>query len=149
MADLSMGLPGSQPPGGSMIDLVSTQKGGVQTLAQLVQALSNFMPAPTTTTSPKATCVNNLGTTGTTVLASSTIRHGLMIHNPATTNVICYVYPTLATPAPTLASTGGALQILPGAPPIFPPAQFPNFNAGLSAFCSTGTNNPLTIWEFF
>lgn len=155
MADPLMGFPGSQP-GGSLTDLVNTQKGGVLNLSQIAaqavsiaSAIINALPVSTTTASPKATGVNNLGTTGTSVLASSSLRHGLIVCNPATTNVICYVYPTLATPAPTLASTGGSIPILPGGFSPFPPSQFPNFNAGLSAFCSTGTNNPLTFWEFF
>lgn len=151
----------SAPMGGGMTDLVSTQKGGVQQLGSLIQAIgtalplgiasaivNNFPPAPAAgSSSPFATPVNNLGTTGISVIGSSSIRFGIMFHNPSA-SVAVYVYPSLATPAPTLASPGGAFEILPGGTlPMLPPS-WKNNNAAFSAFAGTGTGNPLTIWEF-
>jgi hypothetical protein len=136
------------PLGGSLNDLVSTQKGGVQIISRLVRAVSNAMPPATASTSPVATGVNNLGTTGTTVVAKNALRHGILFSNPSTT-VVVYIYPTAIATAPTLSAPGGALPIASGSTVPFPCAQFPNVNAGFSAFASAGTTSPLTIWEFF
>lgn len=149
------------PMGGTLADLVSTQKGGVQNLSVLAQTimsalpaglasafLNNFAPAIASgSSSPVATPVNSLGTTGASVIGSSSVRFGILFHNPSST-VAVYVYPSLASPAPTLASAGGAFLILPGGTlPLMPP-NYRNNNAAFSAFAGTGTNNPLTIWEF-
>src|SRR5882672_634891 len=140
--------PASAPMGGSMTDLVSTQKGGVQNLATIGAAIGNVFAPATASSSPLATPVNNLGTTGTAVLGSSTTRYSVLFHNPST-SVSAYIYPSLAPPAPTLSAPGGATLIFPGGTLSFTPPQWPNINAAFSAFAGTGTNNPLTIWEFF
>jgi hypothetical protein len=133
--------------GGAITDLVSTQKGGVQNLGQLVSSISNSMPVAGTATSPKATGVNNIGTaSGTSVLGSSSIRHGMLFHNPGSNDV--YVYPSALSPAPTTTTLGGTLRIVPGDTVPFPAVMWPNQNSAFSAIALTGTTNPLTIWEF-
>jgi hypothetical protein len=134
--------------GGGVSDLVSTQKGGVQNLGRVAQALINAFPPATASTSPVVTGINTLGTTGVSVIAANALRHGILFHNPATANINIYVYVTGTNPAPTLASTGGAFIIFPGADRPFPSTVYPNVNAGFSAFAGTGTNNALTIVEF-
>lgn len=143
-----VGAPAAAPFGGSLIDLVSTQKGGVQNLGATVQSLKNAFPPATASSSPAGTGINTLGTTAIVVVAANANRHGILLSNVGLTATI-YVYPTAMVTAPTLASTGGALGIAAGSTVTFPSAQFPNFNCGLSAFAGTGTNNPFTVWEFY
>lgn len=105
-----------------------------------------FRPA-TSSASPVTTPVNNLGTAATAILASSTIRHGLIFHNPAST-VTVYVFQSTIATAPSLSSLGGAMAIFPGATLAFPTVEYANMNTAFSAFAGTGTGNPLTILEF-
>lgn len=132
---------------GSPLDnLVSTQKGGVQNLSQLARSITNAMPVPTAAASPVSTPINNLGVSATTVLAASADRHGLIFHNPGTANV--YVYPSLASTAPTTSAVGGAFLIFPGGTLQFPPNAYPNVNCAWKAFSGTGSNQALTVVEF-
>ncbi len=112
------------------------------------QSQSNAIPVPTTTASPKFTGVS-LGTSSVSVLIStSSIRHGILFHNPGGT-ATCYVFPTNIQTTPTTSSLGGALAVAPGSTVQWPSAQFPNINVGFSGFAGTGTGQPLTIVEFF
>lgn len=132
-----------------MLDLVSTQKGGVQNLARVALSIGNAFPQATATSSPKATGLNSLGTsTAIVVIGTSTVRHGVLFHNPGGTTVIVYVFPSTMTPAPTTTTLGGTLGIAGGSTVFLPSAQFPNINCGFSAFAGTGTNQPFTAWEF-
>jgi len=115
-------------------------------LAAWNQSLSNGTPAATTTASPKFTAVS-LTTTASVVISTSTIRHGMMLHNPGTTNIYCFG--TAIQTTPTTSSLGGAILIGPGATLTLPSSQFPNLNAGLSAFAGTGSSQPFTVVEFF
>jgi len=115
-------------------------------LGNWVQSLSNAYPVPTTTASPKFTAVT-ISTTAVAVIASSTLRHGLLMHNPGTANY--YVYQTGMSSAPTTAALGGSIVIYPGGTLAFPSAMFPNINAGFSAFSGTGSSQPFTVVEFF
>lgn len=162
-AGMVMGGSGSvssaAPLGGSLNDLVSTNKGGVLNLANLAQtvatalppelanAIINVLAGPTSSASPILTGINNLGTTAISVIGSSSTRFAMLLHNPGGTASV-YVFPTPATTAPTLASTGGAFVLYPGGTLPLGPLMFANVNAAFSAFAGTGTNNPLTIWEF-
>lgn len=145
----SQAPPSSAPFGSSMTDLISTQKGGVQNLSNLVLGLVNAFRPATASSCPIGSGVNTLGTSAAVVIAAANInRHGILLSNVGLTAVV-YVYPTAIATTPTLASTGGALPIAAGSTVYFPSAQFPNFNCGLSAFAGTGTNNPFTVWEFY
>jgi hypothetical protein len=117
-------------------------------LAAQNQSLANSYPAATTTTSPKFTAVT-LGTaTITTVISTSSIRHGMIFHNPGGT-ATCYVFQTGMATSPTTSTLGGALAIAPGSSVIWPSSQFPNINCGFSGFAGTGTAAPFTVIEFF
>ena len=141
---------GANPPlGGSNSDLVSTQKTGVQALSRLLLSLGDVFPPATASTSPVFVAVNNLGTTGTTVMPATTGLSGLKIHNPATANVNLYVYSLGLATTPTLAAPGGAFLVFPGATEPFPSIDYANFNVGLGAFVSTGTTGAMTIVQFF
>ncbi len=131
---------------GGLNDLVSTQKGGVQTLAVLAQALVNAFPKATASTSPVATGLNSIATAASVAIAANTLRHGIMFHNPGTTTI--YVYPTAMAVAPTTTVLGGTFVIYPGATLQFSPANFPNVNCGWSAF-GLGASLPLTVCEFY
>ena len=112
------------------------------------QSITNSQPVPTTTASPKFTAVQ-LGTASiTTVIGASTIRHGLVLHNPGGT-ATCYVFPTGLTPQPTTSSLAGTLAIAAGSSVSWPSAQFTNINIGFSGFSGTGSSQPLTVIEFF
>lgn len=136
------------PSGGSITDLVSTNKGGVQNVANIFQSLSNSYPSATASSSPIATGVNTLGTTAVSVVAARTNRNGILFHNPATTSVDVYVFPSTIATTPTVAAPGGAWKIVPGGDLPLPSVGFANVNCAFSAFAGTGTNNALTIWEF-
>src|SRR5215467_9257034 len=104
MVDVSAGTAADPGLGGGVADLVNTQKAGVQNVSIAAQSLKNAFPPATASTSPVSTGINTLGTTGTAVIASNAFRHGLIICNPATTNVFVYVFPSNMTTAPTLSS---------------------------------------------
>ena len=112
------------------------------------QSLSNAYPVPTTTASPKFTGVN-LGTGSVTVLIStSSIRHGILFHNPGGT-ATCYVFPTNIQTTPSTSALAGALGIAPGSTVMWPSSQFANINVGFSGFAGTGSGQPFTVVEFF
>ncbi len=111
-------------------------------------AILNAFRPPTASSSPITTGINNLGTTAIPVLAANTTRHGLIFHNPATTNVNIYAFQSTIATAPTLSAVGGAFVIVPGATLAFPSVEYQNINTAFSAFAGTGTSNALTIVEF-
>jgi hypothetical protein len=112
------------------------------------QSITNSQPVPTTTSSPKFTAVT-LGTSAiTTVIGSSTIRHGIIFHNPGTTNT-CYIFPTNLTPVPTTSSLAGTIAIAPGAYERWPSSQYTNINAAFSGLTSSGSGVAFTVIEFF
>lgn len=140
--------PLSAPPtGSSLADLISTQKGGVQNLSQLLQSVQNALPPATTTTSPRSTGFNSLNTVGTSLIATSAMRRGIVFHNPGTTSV--FVYPSLTSPVPTTTAAGGAFIIFAGDTLSFPSTMFPNVNCGWSGFSQTGSSQALTVVEFY
>lgn len=111
------------------------------------QSITNATPAATTTTSPKFTGVT-LGTASiATVIGSSTVRHGLLMHNVGLTATI-YIYQTGMASPPTTSALAGAIGILPGGTLTLPSSEFPNLNAGFSGFAGTGSNQPFTVVEF-
>lgn len=128
-------------------DINSTLQNIAKQLGYAAQSQQNAWPNETIATSPVSTPINSLSTTASVVIAASTTRHGLMFHNPGTASV--YVYPTLASTAPTTTTVGGSFLILPGGTLEFPPALYPNVNCGWSAFSGTGSSQALTVVEFF
>lgn len=129
-------------------DVNSTLQNVGRNIGLIAQSVVNSFPAASTTSSPQSTPINNLSTAAVTVIGVSTIRHGLLFHNPGGTTSI-YVFPSLTSTAPTTSSVGGAFQILPAGTLSFPGSQYPNINCAWSAFAGTGTNQPLTVVEFF
>ena len=134
--------------GGALSDLVSTQKGGVQTLAVVAKSLANAMPGATASTSPVVTGLNTVTTAPTVAVAPNQFRHGIVFHNPGSNNTI-YIYPSSITTVPTTSLLGGSFAIATGSTITFSPSTFPNVNCGWSAFCLTTTVQPLTIAEFY
>ena len=117
-------------------------------LAAWNQAVSNATPAATTTASPKFTGVS-LSTSAITVLVStSSIRHGMVLHNPGST-ATCYVFQTGIATTPSTSNLAGTISLAPGSTVSWPSAQYPNINVGFSGFAGTGTAAPFTIVEFF
>ena len=111
------------------------------------QSISNSIPAATAATSPKFTGVT-LSTTASVVIAASTTRHGILLHNVGNTANV-YVYQTGMTTAPTTAALAGSILIFPGDTLSLPSTIFPNINAGFSAFTNTGSSQPFTVVEFY
>lgn len=130
----------------SQSELINQLNNVVRQLSAGVQSMVNAAPAATTTTSPKFTGVS-LTTTPTVVIPTSTSRHGLVMHNPGTTNI--YVYATSIATAPTTTNLAGSIVVYPGGTITFPSAAFPNINAGFSAYNLTGASQPFTVVEFF
>ena len=130
----------------SQSELIAQLQNIARQLSGGVQSIVNATPAATTTSSPKFTAVS-LTTTATVVIAASTIRHGLVMHNPGTTNI--YVYATGMTSPPNTSVLAGSIVVFPGGTLSFPSASFPNINAGFSAYNLTGASQAFTIVEFF
>jgi hypothetical protein len=128
-------------------DANSTLQNVVRQIGLYAQSIANAYPAATTTASPRAIGFNSITTTAALVLSNSTMRHGLVFHNPGTANL--YVFPTAITTSPTTAAVGGAFIIYPGGTLPFSPASFPNVNCSWSAFSATGSSQALTIVEFY
>lgn len=129
--------------------LLSQNQNIAQQIGQIALSLANAAPVPTTTASPKFWGFNNLGTTAaTTVLSNSTTRHGLYFHVPSTSAQVLIWGSTLAT-TPTTAAPGGGFLILGGGSLPLPSSSFPNANCSWLAMSLTGSNQPLTIVEFF
>ena len=131
--------------GASLSDLNSTQKGGVQNLGAVAQSMQNALPPPTASTSPTAFGFNTIGTVTVSVLGSSSIRHGLIFHNPGATAV--YVYLSAMSPVPTTAALGGSIQIAAGSTVMLPSTLYPNLNAAWSGFALVNSCT-LTVVEF-
>ena len=135
-------------------DINSTLQNIARQLGAHAQSVSNATPDATATSSPASYAINNLGTTAATVIAPNADRYGLMFHNPGTANVYVYPttvysYPAMTTTAPTTAIVGGSLLIYPGGTLSFPSTIFANVNCGWSAFSGTGSNQALTVVEFY
>lgn len=112
------------------------------------QSITNSTPAATTTTSPRFTGVT-LGTAAiATVVAASTTRHGLMLHNVGLTSNV-YIFQAGMTTPPTTSAVQGAIIIYPGGTLTMPSPMFPNCNAGFNGFTNTGSSQPFTVVEFF
>jgi hypothetical protein len=128
-------------------DVNSTLQNIARQMGGWVGSLSNAFPAQTVSTSPISTPINSLTTTAAvSVIGTSAIRHGLIFHNPGTASV--YVFPSLTT-APNYTTAGGAFLIAPGVSLEFPSSLYPNINCAWSAFSGTGSNQALTVVEFF
>ncbi len=130
---------------GSSTEAVSQLQNIARNLSLWAQSIVNSAPVPTTTVSPRFTAVT-LGSTGTVVIATSTLRHGLILHNPGSTT--CYIYQTGMTSAPTTSNLAGSLSIFAGDTWALPSTMFTNINAGFSGFSVTGSS-PFTAIEFF
>lgn len=139
--------PQNDQPIQSQSELINQLQNIATRLAGGVQAITNATPIPTTTTSPKFTAVS-LSTATSSIIATSSIRRGMLFHNVGLTAIV-YIYGSAMSPAPSSSSIGGTIGIYPGGTFTLPSAQFPNLNAGFSAFTNTGSSQPFTIVEFF
>lgn len=131
---------------GGLSEAVSQLQNIARNLALQAQSQVNAYPIPTTTVSPRFTAVQ-LSTAATAVIGTSALRHGMMFHNPGTTSV--YLYQTGMTSAPTTSNIAGSILMAPGATITLPSTEFPNLNAGFSAFATTGSSQAFTVIEFF
>ena len=134
-------------PTGAPHDAVSALQNIARQIGVYAQSIANAYPAATTTSSPGAIGINSISTTAGVVLGTSTIRHGLVFHNPGTANI--YVFPTAISTTPTTSLVGGTFIIYPGGTLTMPSTMFTNVGAGWSAFSGTGSSQALTIVEFF
>ncbi len=112
------------------------------------QSITNSQPVPTTTASPRFTAVTLSTSTITTVIGSSSIRHGMILHNPGAVST-AYIFPTNLTPQPTTSNLAGTLAIGPGASERWPSAQYTNINVGFSGLIASGSSTPFTVIEWF
>lgn len=128
----------------SLDDANSTLQNIVRQLSAWVSSINNAFPPLTASTSPVSTGVA-ISTTATTVIGTSSLRHGIIFHNPGTATL--YVFPSLTTTVTTTA-LGGSFTIFPGGTLELPPSLYANVNCAWSAFATTGSNQPLTIVEF-
>lgn len=134
--------------GGGLSEAVSQLQNIARQLSIWSQSITNSTPAATTTTSPRFTGVT-LGTAAVaTVVAASTTRHGLLLHNVGNTSNV-YIYQAGMTTPPTTTALAGAIIIYPGGTLSMPSVTFPNCNAGFIGFTNTGSSQPFTIVEFF
>ena len=144
-----MADPQNQQPqnygGGGATEVVNQLQNIARQLSVWCQSITNATPAATTTSSPKFTAVT-LGTATVTVISTSVIRHGLLMHNPGTSN--CYVYQTGMASAPNTTVLAGAIVIYPGGTLTLPSASFPNINAGFSGYALLNSQ-PFTVVEWF
>jgi hypothetical protein len=134
-------------PLGGYSEGISQLQNIARNLALWAQAQVNASPVPTSTVSPKFTGVTLTNVTATVMIASSVLRHGLILHNPSTT--AAYVWPTLTTPVPTSGTLAGSLLIAAGSSFILPSNQFPNITAGWTGLATTSTTQAFTVVEFF
>lgn len=138
---------GSPQGGGSVSEVISQLQNIARQLSIWSQSIANATPAATSTISPTFTGVTLNNTTATLIIGTSVLRHGMILHNPATT--VAYVWPTTATASLASTSLGGSLLIAGGSSVILPSSQFPNNTAGWSGIASTGSAQPFTIISFF
>lgn len=138
--------PYSTQGGQGVTEVVNQLTNIARQLSYWSQSITNSAPAATTTASPKFTAVS-LSTATSSIIGTSVLRHGIVMHNPGTAT--CYVYLTGMSPAPSTTSLGGSVVIYPGGTLAFPSALFPNSNAGFSGFSGTGSSQGFTIIEFF
>jgi hypothetical protein len=126
-------------------DINSTLQNIVRQFSNWVASLNNAFPPLTASTSP-VSFGTTVGTTISQVIGTSTIRHGIIFHNPGTIDL--YVFPSLNTAVATN-SIGGSILIFPGGTWELPSAMYPNVNCAWSAFATTGSTNPFTVVEFY
>ena len=136
----------TSPQGQGVTEVVNQLTNIARQLSVWSQSITNSTPAATTTASPKFTAIS-LSTTASVLIATSVLRHGLVMHNPGTAT--CYVYQTGMASPPTTAVLGGSIVIYPGGTLSFPSSEFPNINSGFSAFSGTGSNQSFTVIEWF
>lgn len=132
---------------GGPSDQLSATQNGVAAINNLYSILRNVWPPVYSGTSPQVTGLNSLSTTAVVAVSPNTTRHGILFHNPGSINT--YVYPSNIGTAPSVASPGGSFVIYGGGTLSFPSPLFSNVNCGWSAFVSSGSNQPLTILEFY
>jgi hypothetical protein len=137
-------MDGTTPSG--LTEAINELRNVARQLSVQSQSITNAVPAATTTASPKFTAVA-LSTATSAVIGTSSVRHGLVMHNPGTSN--SYIYAANMTPAPSSSNIAGTVVIYPGGTLSFPSSQMPNINNGFNGFSSTGSNQPFTVIEFF
>lgn len=145
--------PMGAPTGASLSDLVSTLKGGVQNLGQLVQSLGTSSASVAAavgalatatlganlggTSNPSATIVTNVGTSSLLVVAANSARINIAFHSPNPGGVNMWVVPSAAT-----AVAGRGVLVLPGGTVRIPST------CGWNAIATSGSSNVLTILEW-
>lgn len=139
--------------GGSLYDLVSTLKGVVNNLSELIKSNGTLTLSLGTaigrlatatlggnlggTTNPTATVVTNIGTASALVIAANSARLGITFHSPAPAAVDMWVVPQAIT-----AVAGRGIRIVAGDRFTCPST------CGWNAIATTGSANVLTILEF-
>ncbi len=93
-----------------------------------------------------------LGVSSIAVLPQNLSRVSLIFHNPIEGGVSLFVCPAIDHNGNPLAAGGaGSMLILPGSSLTFSsqaPYSFSGCGCAWNAAAISGTNNPLTIWEF-
>src|SRR5437016_125829 len=98
--------------GGGLVEAVSQLQNIARNLGAWAQSQVNAYPIPAVATSPKFTGITITNVTATVLIASSTTRHGLILHNPSTT--AAYVWPTVTANIPTSSALAGTMLIAAG-----------------------------------
>ncbi len=135
-----------QVSGQGYSEAVSQLQNIARQLSAWSQSQLNAYPVQSTTASPSFTAVLLNTTTATLIVPASTVRHGMILHNPGTT--AAYIWPTVNTSALSSGVIGGSMLIAAGSSVILPSSQFPNNTAGWSGISTTAAGR-FTIWEFY
>jgi hypothetical protein len=126
-------------------DINSTLQGLVRNVGQCVSLLTQYVApgqTPSTAASPAATLFTALSTTSVGVIGTSTLRRGLVFLNPNPSGVNMWVVPSNVT-----AVINQGVPLTPGSSYTVPSTL--HCNAAWNAIAASGTNNVLTILEFF
>lgn len=123
-------------------DLVTALKGGLQTIGQFVA--QQIAPGMTLSSvvSPTMTVVTTLTTASLAVIGPSTVRRGMIFHNPTPAGVNYWLSPT-----GTAAVANRGILLVPGDHFLIGPTLSPG--AGWNAIAASGSGNVIVILEYF
>lgn len=99
----------------------------------------------TTTPSPAALTVPLVGLTSILVAPANDSRLGLYVFNPGANNI--WIAPSNIAAA--VAGMGSVLLFSQQGIMLGQPGAIPPWTTGLNAIATSGSSNPLTIWEFY
>ena len=77
-------------------------------------------------------------------------RQGLYVFNPSAVVIwVCPATTAAGIAVPAAVSGSGSIPVQPQQGLLLGPRTMPQFTAALNAIAVSGSNNPLSIWEFY